>query len=580
MHFPDKKNGVLSFPRFRTLLKKIIGVLRIWAVLSATSLVVVFLMPAQACKPFFIAFLLLNGLCLILIFSRFRAFNRLTDEIRFLLSHTRNMMWTMDSQLMITGICGNVKHITGKDGLALMNTTLSAFLPGNALEEFNGLIRKNKAFSMECTICTDPQKPLPVQIQVTPIHGLGQDAFQGIIQDVSDQVKIRHLEKKLKDGNKLKNLGVIAGSVAHDLNNILAGMATFPEILLLDNTLPTKVRESLTIIKDSGQKASTVVGDLLTISRGIKADRQILNINAVIQRFITAPEFKKIRQSFSQTCLDIDLEPELLNISGSYIHIERTIMNLLVNAFEQTATMENGDIVLSTANFYVNETCTFNSEIKPVPGEYVMLMVSDNGPGIPQGCLDNIFDPFFTSKELGLSGTGLGLTVVLNTVEDHRGDIQVASSSKGTRFTLLFPAVRAEIPAAAQPVSLEEITGNAQTILVVDDLSTQRKIAEAILTRLNYRVFSVADGLSAIEFIKQTPVDLILLDVFLGPGLSGLEALEQIREINPGQKAIIASGHSESEEVLKAQELGKDAFVKKPFTVMEMGIAVKEELDG
>ena len=580
MQYPDTNSGILIFPRYRTLAAKIAEVIRIWAVLLMVFLLSVFFLPAQTCKPIFIVFLVLNTLCIILLYSRLRAFNRLKEELRLLLAHTENLMCTMDSQLVVTGICGQVEHITGRESAQFMNSPFTSILSVSDLEYFNGCVRENKTFSMECTIDRGTKRPLPVRIVVSPVHGLGQDAFQGVVKDLSDQKKNQHFEKQLKEWEKLKNIGVIAGSVAHDLNNILAGMATYPEVLTMNNALPSGVRESLEIIKESGQKASCVVSDLLTISRGIKADRQIMNVNRVVQRFMAAPEFENIQQANPETSLEVNLDPELLNISGSYIHIEKAIMNLLEHCFERVFSTEDGNIVLTTANFYVNETNVLYTEKDMPTGEYVMLEVSDNGPDWPKHCLKRIFDPFFVQKELGLPGTGLGLTVVLNTVQDHRGDVQVASSPHGTRFTMLLPAIRAEIVAASEPLSLDQITGNGETILVVDDLSTQRKIAEAILNRLNYRVFSVAEGFSAIEFVKQTPVDLILMDVFLGPGLSGLEALRQIREINPGQKAVIASGHSESEEVLKVQEFGKDTFIKKPFTVMDMGIAVKEELDG
>ena len=582
MQYPDTNSGILIFPRYRILAAKILEVVRIWAVLLMTFLISAFFLPAQTCKPIFIVFLILNTLCIILLYSRLRAFNRLKEEIRFLLSRTENLMFTMDSRLVVTGICGQVEHITGRRGAQLMNSPLSSILSVSDLEYFNGYVRENKTFSMECTIARGAKRPLPVRIVVSPVHGLAQDAFQCVIKDLSDQKKKQHVEKQLKEWEKLKNIGVIAGSVAHDLNNILAGMATYPEVLTMNDALPPSVRQSLKIIKESGQKASCVVSDLLTLSRGIKADRQIMNVNRVVQRSMAAPEFEKIQQANPETSLEVNLDPELLNISGSYIHIEKAIMNLLEHSFERTYFTEDGNIILTTANFYVNETNVLYTEKDMPTGEYIMLEVSDNGPDLPKHCQKRIFDPFFVQKELGLqgTGTGLGLTVVLNTVQDHRGDVQVASSPQGIRFTILLPAIRAEIVAASEPLSFGEITGNGETILVVDDLSTQRKIAEAILKRLNYRVFSVAEGFSAIEFVKQTPVDLILMDVFLGPGLSGLEALGQIREINPGQKAVIASGHSESEEVLKAQELGKDTFIRKPFTVMDMGIAVKEELDG
>ncbi len=342
------------------------------------------------------------------------------------------------------------------------------------------------------------------------------------------------------------------------------------------------------MIKDSGRKASSVVSDLLTISRGIKADKQVLNINTVVERYLTAAEFRKIKQTYDQVKIEVLTEPELLNISGSYIHIEKAVMNLVLNAVEETATRPGGKVVLSTANHYVDKIPVEKvlsdepdkgrrTELEP--GEYVVLQVEDNGAGIPEDCLDKIYEPFFTQKEMGKSGTGLGLTVVLNAVQDHNGVIRVRSDARGTRFALFFPAIREPLPKGEDPGSMEEIRGRGETLLIVDDLASQRKIAATILKRLGYQVFTVEDGMAALDFVKQMPVDLLVLDMIMAPAISGLETYERIQQIYPDQKAIIASGHSESEDVLKAQELGAGSFVKKPYTILDMGIAVKEELE-
>lgn len=391
-----------------------------------------------------------------------------------------------------------------------------------------------------------------------------------------EQEELR-LRKKLAQSEKLKNLGLLAGSVAHDLNNILAGIATYPEVLLMDQGLQGKVRQGLKIIQDSGRKASSVVGDLLTISRGASAEMEIININTVVERYMTAAEFEKIKQTYPLVRIDTMLEPELFNVRGSYIHLEKTIMNLVLNAVEETALQRDGQVIVSTANQCVDKGSDAFEDIPS--GEYVTLSVEDNGSGIQEAFLEKIFDPFFTQKEMGKSGTGLGLTVVWNTVQDHNGFIRVFSDRNGTRFDLLFPAIRQPLPAQEKVSSIKEIKGNGERILVVDDLPDQRKIAGTILRNLGYEVYTVSDGVDAVAFIRENPVDLVILDMIMEPSISGLETYRRMKEIYPGQKAIIASGHSVSEEVLEAQNLGAGSFVKKPFTILDMGIAVKEELE-
>ncbi|MCD4676338.1 MAG: response regulator [Desulfobacula sp.] len=387
----------------------------------------------------------------------------------------------------------------------------------------------------------------------------------------------QELKTKLIKAEKLKNLGILAGSVAHDLNNILSGIATYPEVLMMDEDLDPKIKQGLNIIKDSGQKASAVVSDLLTISRGSSAEMEVININSIIDRYASAHDFDKIKTTFQQVKIETMTEPELLNIKGSYIHIEKTIMNLVLNAVEEVSGRQDGHVLITTSNSYVDPSSPGYENI--VQGEYVILSVIDNGSGIDKKNLKKIFEPFFTKKEMGKSGTGLGLAIVWNAMQDHNGFINVISNNKGTRFDLLFPAIRREILQKAEPGSLNEIKGQGQMILIVDDLKDQQKIALSILENLGYQTKAVDNGYDAVAFIKNNPVDLVILDMIMAPSISGLETYRMIKKINPGQKAIIASGYSESEDVLMVQDLGAGSFVKKPYTILDMGIAVKEELE-
>ena len=180
---------------------------------------------------------------------------------------------------------------------------------------------------------------------------------------------------------------------------------------------------------------------------------------------------------------------------------------------------------------------------------------------------------------MGKSGTGLGLTVVWNAVKDHDGHIFVRTGSQGTVFETLFPAVRQDVETKIQDWSIEEIKGRGEFILVVDDLKEQQEIALTILDSLGYNARAVENGYEAVEFIKSHPADLVILDMIMAPSISGLETYKLLKTVNPAQKAIIASGYSASDDVTQAQELGAGSFVKKPYTVLDMGIAIKEELE-
>jgi CheY-like chemotaxis protein len=178
---------------------------------------------------------------------------------------------------------------------------------------------------------------------------------------------------------------------------------------------------------------------------------------------------------------------------------------------------------------------------------------------------------------MGRSGTGLGLTVVWNTLQEHDGYIDLSTDAQGTAFSLYFPITREAIPDSGG-ISAEDYGGEGQTVLVVDDQPQQRDIISAILTHLGYRVDAVSSGEAAVEYVKDQPVDLLVLDMIMDPGINGRETYERILELRPGQKAVIASGYAMTEEVKAAQKMGAGRYIKKPFTVEGLGMAVKAEL--
>jgi len=250
-------------------------------------------------------------------------------------------------------------------------------------------------------------------------------------------------------------------------------------------------------------------------------------------------------------------------------------MNLIVNASE--AIEGKGTVTVSTMNRYLDEPLKGYEDVRI--GEYVLLSISDDGSGISPQDLDRVFEPFYTKKVMGRSGTGLGLAVVWNSMLDHNGYINVKSSEKGTVFELYFPTTREEVAAEEEEIPVAEYQGHGEKILVVDDEERQREIANGILTRLGYNAETVSSGEEAIEYVKEHPVDLILLDMVMPKGINGRKTYEEIIKIRPGQKAIIASGYAKTKEVDRAQDLGAGKYIKKPYTLGKVGVAVKEELE-
>ena len=265
----------------------------------------------------------------------------------------------------------------------------------------------------------------------------------------------------------------------------------------------------------------------------------------------------------------------MLNIDGSPVHIRKVVMNLVANASE--AIKGSGSVTISTMNRYIDRPLRGYDDVNI--GEYAVLSVSDDGSGISSDDLERIFEPFYTKKVMGRSGTGLGLAVVWNVMQDHQGYIDVNSDENGTTFEVYFPITRDEISDKDLSIPIKDYKGNGETILVVDDVESQREISSKMLDTLGYKAKAVSSGEEAVEYLKQNTVDLLLLDMIMDPGINGLETYERVIEIHPNQKAIIISGFAESDEVKEAQKLGAGRYIKKPVTLEKIGLSVKEELE-
>ena len=405
--------------------------------------------------------------------------------------------------------------------------------------------------------------------------------LRGAIVDITERRQAeeerRNLETKLQRAQKMEALGLMAGGVAHDLNNMLSAFVSLPELMLMD--IPEKnqkLRREIQMIMSSGQRTAAIVDDLLTITRGVTMARDVLNLNKVVQEYMRSPEFQKLRQFHPGIEVVTELADDLLPIRGSRVHLMKALMNLVSNASEAFRSSDSGVVSVSTQNRYVDTPLEGYERINI--GEYAVLVVRDNGLGISPEDMERIFEPFYTKKVMGRSGTGLGLSVVWNTVTGHDGYIHVESGSGGTGFELYFPITRESVSEQEKPLDLKQYQGRGEKVLVVDDELDQRVIAVDILSKLGYQADAVSGGQEALEFLKEHEVDILLLDMVM-PGMDGCETFRRIVQLKPGQKAVIASGFSLSDRVKKAQGLGAGAYIRKPYSVEKLGLAIKTKLD-
>ena len=415
-----------------------------------------------------------------------------------------------------------------------------------------------------------------VQARTAELLWSNEQLKREIVERERAEAEKRSLEASLKRAEKMEAIGVLAGSVAHDLNNILGSLIGYPELLLLGIPEDSPMREAVVAIHQSGLRAAAVVQDLLTMARRGVTSSQVLDLNDVVAEVVRSPEILALRAGRPGVQIATELASGPLSVNGSAVHLSRAILNLILNAAE--AIQDQGRIMVSTTHVYID---TPSSRYEVVAeGEYVALAVEDTGRGIARQDLERIFEPFYTKKVMGRSGTGLGLAIVWGTVKDHNGFIDVRSEpGQGTTFTLFLPTTREEPQAATREVTLEELLGHGESILVVDDVTLQRDLCVAMLRKLGYAVTAVPSGEEAVEYVRRQPVDLLVLDMIMEPGIDGLETYRRISAIRAGQKAVIASGFSESERVQEAQALGAGTYVRKPYTLERLGAVVKDELE-
>ncbi len=417
-----------------------------------------------------------------------------------------------------------------------------------------------------------------VEVYSGPITINDRKLLYSIVHDITERMRaedaLRESQEKIVRLKKMESMGLLAGGVAHDLNNVLSGVVTYPELLLLNLPEDSKFRKPIETILEAGQRAVAIVQDLLTVARGVATVKEPLNLNNIIKDYFHTPEFHKLKANYPAVMIKTKLHKGLLNIAGSHAHIRKVVIDLVSNASEAVA--GSGNVTISTANRYIDKPLKGYDDVRT--GEYVVLAVSDDGPGITSDDFERIFEPFYTKKVMGRSGTGLGLAVVWNVVQDHEGYIDVQSTESSTTFELYFPITRQALADRESSLPLGDYKGAGETILVIDDEETQRVIVCDMLNFLGYKTEAVSSGEEAVEYLQEHTVDLILLDMIMDPGINGRETYERVIKIHPNQKAVIASGFAETGEVREAQRLGAGRFVKKPFTLEKIGFAIQYEL--
>jgi len=514
------------------------------------------------------------------------------EKHRLLAANINDVIWTMDLEMNFTYVSPATTRMHGWQLEEIRTLKLDSLISAASLDMVANILADNLAeaaktgdYNRSVTLEIDQYRKDGTQFptEVTVSFVLGDDGYpvsiMGVTRDITERKRIekekQELQIQLERSKKMESLGLLAGGVAHDLNNVLSGIVSYPDMLLMDLAPDSPLKAPIETMKESGQKAATIVQDLLTLARRGVMAQDVLNLNDIIEAYRESPEHHKIMTHHPDTRIDFRLEPHLFNIKGSSVHLKKTLMNLISNAAE--AQPLGGRIVVSTESRFLDYPIRGYNTVNE--GEYILLRVKDSGEGIGAEDLNHIFEPFYTKKKMGRSGTGLGLAVVWGTVQDHHGYIDVTSQKgDGTTFDLYFPLSREMVTAKETGIDLAAIKGDQERLLVVDDMESQRKLAVHLLGHLNYQVHTAENGEAAVQFLRENTVDLVILDMLMGVGMDGLETYQKILRLHPGQKAIIASGFAETARVKEAQRIGAGAYIKKPYIISVLGRAIREAL--
>jgi two-component system, cell cycle sensor histidine kinase and response regulator CckA len=396
--------------------------------------------------------------------------------------------------------------------------------------------------------------------------------FVDITERKEAEQEQEHLRAQLFQAQKMESVGTLAGGIAHDFNNLLQVTLGYSELLLQEKTEHDADYGDLQKIFQAAKSGTELVRSLLAFSRKaepkpvpMKLNHEIRHVEKLLHR--TIPRMIDIR---------LDLAEDLERINADPAQIEQIMMNLAVNAID--AMGEEGSLKIRTENVTLDdEYCRFNIEAKP--GDYVLLSVSDTGHGMDRETLQRIFEPFYTTKELG-RGTGLGLAMVYGIVRQHGGHIDCYSEvGKGTTFKLYFPAISPVDEPSVEETGMMPAFGT-ETVLLVDDEDFVRDLGERILKKNGYTLLTAANGEEALEIYqrKKDRIHLVILDLIM-PNMGGKDCLKRILDINPEARVLIASGYANDTSTKECVDLGAKGFVAKPFRFKELLKQVRSALD-
>ena len=431
------------------------------------------------------------------------------------------------------------------------------------------------AVRFERTHRTKSGRDIPVEVSVSVVEFEGEECHWVYTRDLTEQKRAQaykaRLEAELLHAQKLESVGRLAGGVAHDFNNMLTVILGYAELMASDMPDGDPLQESLAEIKKAACRSRDTTRQLLAFSRKQLIAPRAVDLNALVTEAKNAL-LRLIGEHIALVFLPGDA---LWKVVFDPAQVEQTLVNLIVNA--RDALPSGGRITISTSNLHLEvEDC--RDRVDAQPGDYVVLAVGDDGVGMDEQTLSHIFEPFFSTKEVG-KGTGMGLATVYGVIKQNNGFIDVTSGKgRGTTFRLFIP--RLQGPAVDPPVAPEHRAARGRgTILLVEDNDMVRDLTRSMLVGLGYTVVAAPSGHAALDLCARPglKIDLLLSDVVM-PDMRGPELGERLLAVRPDIQVLFMSGYASSQVAGADLSAESARFIQKPFTMTELARAVERVL--
>ena len=491
-----------------------------------------------------------------------RALRQSEQRFQDLFENAKDILFTLDLEGNVTSLNKSAEEVMGWTRAEALSINLKSLVaPEHAnlcTQIMQRILNEEPLQHFEISLLRKDGRKALLETSARLIYSDGRrQGIQGIARDVTER---RQLESMVRQSQKLEAIGRLSGGLAHDFNNLLCVISGHAELLSerLEETLPAA--RNVMQIKKAVDSASTLVRQLLAFSRKQVFHPQILNLNAIVV------ETEKLLGRLIGEDIEFftSLEPELGPVQVDPIQVEQVLVNLVLNA--RDAMPQGGKLTIETYNMDLEEGSRSNGGITPA-GKYVVLAVTDNGCGMDEETQSRIFEPFYTTKELG-KGTGLGLATVYGIVRQSGGFIWVYSEiDQGTTLKVYLPRVNDPATALPSEQTKRDVRRGTETVLLVENAEPLRALAKEFLKSSGYAVMEADNGKEALQIAKafSGPIDLLLTDVIM-PGMGGKQLAEQLTGLRPATKVLYMSGYPD-DGIVKSGILGSGmAFLEKPFT--------------